>query len=282
MEQPCDTLSYNPTLPGLRNKRSAPMHILISNDDGLDARGIAILEQHVSKVASRVSVVAPDRDRSGASNSLTLDQPIRVISHEAGRYRVAGTPTDCVHLALTGLLDDEPDMVVSGINAGANLGDDTIYSGTVAAAMEGRSLGLPAIAVSLVYSGRPTHYDTAARAVLRVIDRLREDPLPADTILSLNVPDLPYDELAGFEVTRLGHRHRAEPFIEMHDPRGRPVYWIGPAGAEKDAGPGTDFHAVRNGYVSITPLHVDLTRYQALDQVSSWVGGLQLKAEVGK
>ncbi len=258
------------------------MHILISNDDGIDARGIKVLERVLLPLASRVTVVAPDRDRSGASNSLTLDQPLRVTQHDDHRYRVAGTPTDCVHLALTGLLDDEPDMVVSGINAGANLGDDTIYSGTVAAAMEGRSLGLPSIAVSLCYNGRPRHYESAARAAAQVIERLRNDPLPADTILSLNVPDRPFDAIEGFEVTRLGHRHRAEEVIVQHDPRGRPVYWIGPAGPEKDAGPGTDFDAVKRGFVSITPLHVDLTRYQALDQIGSWVAGINTETAGAK
>jgi 5'-nucleotidase len=246
------------------------MHVLISNDDGLDAIGIRVLTEHVSQFA-RVTIVAPDRDRSGASNSLTLDQPVRIIESDGQRYRVAGTPTDCVHLALTGLLDDEPDMVVSGINNGANLGDDVIYSGTVAAAMEGRYLGLPAIAVSLVYEGKPRNFESAGLAVLQLIQRLTDDPLPADTILNVNVPDRPWSELEGFEVTRLGHRHRAEPFIRQLDPRGRTVYWIGPPGSEQDAGPGTDFHAVRRGFISITPIHVDLTRYQALDKVSTWV-----------
>src|SRR5690606_17794961 len=179
--------------------------------------------------------VAPDRDRSGASNSLTLDRPIRVKSLGERVWRVAGTPTDCVHLALTGLLDRDPDIVLSGINTAANLGDDVIYSGTVAAAMEGRFLGHPAIAMSLVTdenSGR--HYDTAARAALEITARLLVDPLPADTILNVNVPDLPWEQLRGYEVTRLGHRHRAEPCIEQVDPRGRPMWWIGPAGPEQD------------------------------------------------
>ncbi|MDX1570527.1 MAG: 5'/3'-nucleotidase SurE [Xanthomonadales bacterium] len=250
------------------------MHVLISNDDGIDAPGIKVLERHLSEIAS-VTVFAPDRDRSGASNSLTLDQPIRVIDASDGRHRVAGTPTDCVHLALTGMLDEEPDMVVSGINAGGNLGDDVIYSGTVAAAMEGRFLGLPAIAVSLVYEGSPTHFDTAGRAVQDLIKLLLRDPLPADTILNVNVPDRAWADLAGFEVTRLGHRHRAEPYVRQTDPRGRPVYWIGPPGGEQDAGPGTDFHAIRRGYVSITPIHVDLTRYQALEKVSGWIDQLE-------
>ena len=171
-------------------------------------------------------------------------------------------------------------MVISGINAGANLGDDVIYSGTVAAAMEGRFLGLPAIAVSLVFYDRPEHYETAAEAVALLVGRLRKDPLPADTILNINVPDLPQEEIHGFEVTRLGHRHRAEPVIKATDPRGRPMYWIGPAGPEQDAGPGTDFDAIRRGYISITPIHVDLTRYQALDQVSGWVSDISFPRSI--
>jgi 5'-nucleotidase len=247
------------------------MHVLISNDDGVDAPGIQILAEHLATIG-RVSVVAPDRDRSGASNSLTLDQPIRVMQLPDGRYRVAGTPTDCVHLALAGLLDADPAIVVSGINNSANLGDDVLYSGTVAAAMEGRFLGLPAIAVSLVTKDHQgQHYATAARAAVRIVSRLLEDPLPADTILNVNVPDRAWDDIRGFEVTRLGHRHRSEPCIAQSDPRGRPIYWIGPAGPEQDAGPGTDFHAVKAGYISITPITVDLTRYTALEKVASWV-----------
>jgi len=251
------------------------MHVLISNDDGVEAPGILILAEHLSALG-RVSIVAPDRDRSGASNSLTLDQPIRVTQLAPGRFRVAGTPTDCVHLALGGLLDSEPAIVVSGINNSANLGDDVLYSGTVAAAMEGRFLGLRAVAVSLVTrEHRAENYASAARAALRIVSRLLEDPLPADTILNVNVPDRPWDDILGFEVTRLGHRHRAEPCIAQTDPRGRPIYWIGPPGPEQDAGVGTDFHAVRAGYISITPITVDLTRYSALDKVASWVATLK-------
>ena len=245
------------------------MHILISNDDGYQSAGIRILADTLSEIAT-VTVVAPDRDRSGASNSLTLDSPIRARQAENGYTYVDGTPTDCVHLAITGLLDEEPDMVVAGINAGANLGDDVLYSGTVAAAMEGRFLGLPAIAVSLV-SERPKHFETAARVTLDLVRRLLSNTLPADTILNLNVPDLPLEELAGMQATRLGHRHKSEAVVRMQDPRGRPVYWVGPAGSEQDAGPGTDFHAVRTGHVSVTPLDVDLTRYKALEEVSSWL-----------
>lgn len=247
------------------------MRVLVSNDDGVDAPGIRILAERLRAVGE-VIVVAPDRDRSGASNSLTLSTPLRASLMENGFYRVAGTPTDCVHLALSGLLENEPDIVVSGINNSANLGDDVIYSGTVSAAMEGRFLGFPAIAVSLVtreHTG--AHYESAARAVHLLMERLLVDPLPADTILNVNVPDLPWEEIEGFEVTRLGKRHRSAPCVAEHDPRGRPIWWIGPAGEADDAGPGTDFHAVSRRQVSVTPIHVDLTHYRALDKVSGWV-----------
>ncbi|MHC1479323.1 5'/3'-nucleotidase SurE [Frateuria aurantia] len=250
------------------------MRVLVSNDDGVDAEGIHVLAQRLAAVGE-VTVVAPDRDRSGASNSLTLDVPIRVSTMPNGYHRVVGTPTDCVHLALAGLLQDEPDIVVSGINNSANLGDDVIYSGTVSAAMEGRFLGLPAIAVSLVSRDhRGEHFDSAATAVVSLMRKLLVDPLPADTILNVNVPDLPWDEIQGFEVTRLGRRHRSAPCIPSADPRGKTIWWIGPSGEVDDAGPGTDFDAVRRGYVSITPIHVDLTRYQALDKVSHWIRDL--------
>ena len=249
------------------------VHFLISNDDGIDAAGIEVLAERMAALG-QVTIVAPDQNRSGASNSLTLDSPVRIRELGERRYRVTGTPSDCVHIALTGLLDKDPDIVVSGINSGANLGDDVIYSGTVAAAMEGRFLGLPAIAVSLVFQERPEHYASAAEAVALLVERLRRNPLPADTILNVNVPDLPWEEIRGFEVTRLGHRHRAEPVVRMLDPRGRPMYWIGAAGPGQDAGPGTDFDAVRRGYISITPIHVDLTRYQALEQVAGWIADI--------
>ncbi|MDR7134677.1 5'-nucleotidase [Lysobacter niastensis] len=251
------------------------MRVLVSNDDGVDAPGIRILAEGLRAAGHEVLVVAPDRDRSGASNSLTLDAPVRVQQLDASTWRVYGTPTDCVHVAITGMLEVEPDIVVSGINNTANLGDDVIYSGTVAAAMEGRFLGLPAVAMSLQtvdHIGR--HYETAARAAVEIIARLATDPLPADTILNVNVPDLPWEEVRGFEVSRLGNRHRAEACIPQQDPRGRQWWWIGAAGPEQDAGPGTDFHSVRTGHISITPIQVDLTRYQALEQVAGWVGGL--------
>jgi 5'-nucleotidase len=251
------------------------MKILVSNDDGVDAPGIRILAEGLRAAGHDVIVVAPDRDRSGASNSLTLDMPLRVVPVDERTWRVHGTPTDCVHVAITGMLEEEPDLVVSGINNTANLGDDVIYSGTVAAAMEGRFLGLPAVAVSLATNGQEArHYDTAARAAVAIVARLCADPLPADTILNVNVPDLAWEDVRGFEVTRLGNRHRAEPCVPLDDPRGRSWWWIGAAGPEQDAGPGTDFHAVRTGHIAITPIQVDLTRYQALDQVASWVDGL--------
>lgn len=251
------------------------MHVLISNDDGLHAPGIRVLSDAIAEHCRRVTVVAPDRDRSGASSSLTLDRPIRVEQRRENVYKVYGTPTDCVHIAITALLDEEPSMVVSGINAGANLGDDVLYSGTVAAAMEGRFLGLPAMALSLVYGDEgPQNYLTAAQVACMLMNRLKRRPLPADTILNVNVPDLPLEDLRGFETTRLGHRHRSDEVIPIEDPRRRPYYWIGPAGNEQDNGPGTDFHAIHNRFVSVTPINVDLTRYQALDQVSRWIEDL--------
>lgn len=247
------------------------MNILISNDDGYQSRGIQVLADALATLGS-IHVVAPERDRSGASNSLTLDTPIRARTGANGYTFVDGTPTDCVHLAITGLLEQEPDMVVAGINAGANLGDDVLYSGTVAAAMEGRFLGFPAIAISLC-GDNPEHYDTAARVAVELVQRVQSGNLPADTILNVNVPNLPWEQLQGMQATRLGHRHKSEPVIRMQDPRGRTIYWVGPPGTEQDSGPGTDFHAVRAGYVSITPLDVDLTRYEAIERVASWLAG---------
>lgn len=250
------------------------MRILLTNDDGCQAEGLVTLRRFMAEIAD-VIVVAPDRNRSGASNSLTLDRPLRVYTHgDPDVMCVDGTPTDSVHLAITGLLDEEPDMVVSGINAGANMGDDVLYSGTVAGAMEGRFLGLPAIAISLASNGKPCHYETAARVACALVGRLQQDPLPADTILNVNVPDVPESQLRGYAATRLGRRHRAEPVVRDRDPRDRPIYWIGPAGGEADAGPGTDFHAVARKRVSISPVQVDLTRYQSLDQVAGWVQGM--------
>ncbi|MGY6276025.1 5'/3'-nucleotidase SurE [Methylomonas sp. MgM2] len=245
------------------------MHILISNDDGYLAQGINALAVALGQYAE-VSVVCPDRNRSAASNSLTLDMPLRATPCDNGFVRVDGTPTDCVHLAITGLLDHEPDMVFAGINHGANLGDDVLYSGTVAAATEGRFLGLPAIAISLVGSD-PKHFDTAAQVAISLMRKIQSHPLPEDTLLNVNVPDLPLTEIRGYQSTRLGARHKAEAVIRSSDPRGQTIYWVGPPGSEQDAGPGTDFDAIRNGYVSITPLRLDLTRYDRLDSLRDWL-----------
>ncbi len=246
------------------------MRILLSNDDGYQAPGLKALAEALATVAE-VVVVAPDRDRSGASNSLTLETPIRAYTMDNGFIRVEGTPTDCVHLAITGLLDQEPDMVVAGINAGANMGDDVIYSGTVAAATEGRFLGFPAMAVSMS-SHTPEHYETGAQIALQLVERLKNKPLAPESILNVNVPDLPLAEIKDMQITRLGHRHKAEPVVKELDPRGRPIYWVGPAGPEQDAGPGTDFFALRNACVSITPLQVDLTRHGAIESLRTWLG----------
>jgi len=246
------------------------LKILLSNDDGYRAEGLRCLAEHLRDLAD-ITIVAPERNCSGASNSLTLEQPLRLTEVGPASYFVNGTPTDCVHLALTGLLDHEPDMVISGINDGANLGDDVIYSGTVAGAMEGRFLGLPTIAISMV-SRKGRHFDTAARVARALVARILEESLPAKSILNVNVPDLPWGELGGFEATRLGYRHKAEPVVRGTDPRGRPLYWVGFAGAGQDAGPGTDFHAVKAGRVSVTPLKVDLTKHEDIGQVSDWLG----------
>ena len=217
-----------------------------------------------------VTVVAPERDRSGSSNSLTLVRPLRARLGDNGFYYVDGTPTDCVHLAITGLLESEPDMVISGINAGANMGDDVLYSGTVAAAMEGRFLGLPAIAVSLA-SFEPAHFETAASAVVTIVQRLQTYPLNQDSILNINVPNLSHDKIRGIRATRLGNRHKSEGVIKQNDPRGWPMYWVGPPGKAQDAGEGTDFYAVEHDYISVTPLQIDLTRYDSLSYLEGWL-----------
>jgi 5'-nucleotidase len=246
------------------------MRILISNDDGYFAPGLACLAEHLSKVAE-VVVVAPERDRSGASNSLTLDRPLKLRRAASGFYYVNGTPTDCVHLAVTGMLDYQPDMVVSGINAGANMGDDTIYSGTVAAATEGYLLGIPAIAISLV--GREWRYfDTAARVASDLVQRFACQTHQQPWLLNVNVPDIPYEQLQGLDVTRLGKRHKAEPVIKALTPNGETVYWVGAAGAAQDAGEGTDFNALNQLRVSLTPLQIDLTQYSQLDALGTWLG----------
>ena len=251
------------------------MKILISNDDGVFAPGLAVLANALGKMAE-ITVVAPDRNRSGVSNSLTLEHPLRVVTASNGFYSINGTPTDCVHIAVTGLLTEMPDMVVSGINEGSNLSDDVLYSGTVAAATEGRFLGFPSIAISLAGGTRCAHYETAAEVARILVRHLQETPLTYDTILNVNVPDVPFSELKGIQVTRLGTRHIAEPTIKGTDPRGRKIYWIGQPGPEEDAGPGTDFYAVNTGYVSVTPLQLDLTHYKVLDELSGWVQGLEI------
>ncbi len=246
------------------------MDILISNDDGYLAPGIICLARELAKIARKVTTVAPDRNRSAASSSLTLDNPIRVSKISDDVYAVFGTPTDAVHLGLTGILDHEPDIVVAGINTCANLGDDVIYSGTVAAAIEGRFLGLPAVAVSLAGS-ECKHYETAAVVTRRIVEQLKTHPLPVNTILNINVPDLPLDQIKGMKTTRLGNRHKAEPSVQSTDPRGKEIYWIGPPGAEQDAGEGTDFYAISQGYVSITPVDVDLTQHDAIAVIQQWI-----------
>ena len=245
------------------------MRILISNDDGYFSPGITLLAEVLAPLAE-VTVVAPERDRSGSSNSLTLDRPLSVRKAQNGFFFVNGTPTDCVHIAVTGLLPQLPDVVISGINYGANVGDDTIYSGTVAAATEGFLLGIPSIAISLVAEGGG-HLRTAARVAAEVVARLQKRPLQQPALLNINVPDIEYERLAGFSVTRLGKRHKAEPVIKSTTPRGDVVYWIGAAGAAQDAGEGTDFHAIAGNRVSITPLQMDLTRYPQLEAVGAWL-----------
>lgn len=245
------------------------MKILISNDDGYLAPGINILAKYLAEVAE-IDVVAPDRNKSGASSSLTLEYPIRAEPMGDRVIRVHGTPSDCVHLAVTGLLKQAPDMVVSGINHGANLGDDVIYSGTVAAAIEGRFLGYPAIAVSIC-AAHAEHLESAAKAALQLVENVRQHPIPNDVILNVNVPDLPWDSIKGFKATRLGNRHKSEPVIESKDPRGIPIYWVGPAGPAADCGPGTDFDAVNNGFISVTPLQVDLTRHTMIQDLQHWL-----------
>ncbi len=247
------------------------MHFLLSNDDGYQSLALAALADMLAALG-QVTVVAPDRDRSGASNSLTLDVPLHVKQDNRGFYYVNGTPTDCVHLAVTGLLDEEPDMVISGINTGANLGDDVLYSGTVAAAMEGRFLGCPAIAFSLA-GERQIDYKPAVAVARKMIESMMQKPLGADVLLNVNIPDIEYEDIKGFVVTRLGNRHKSAPALQAHDPRGRKIYWVGPAGPEQDAGEGTDFHAIRSGKVSITPLQTDLTRHQSLQALSRWTEG---------
>ncbi len=245
------------------------LRILLSNDDGYFSPGIDCLANALKAVAE-VTVVAPERDRSGASNSLTLDRPLSLKRAANGYYYVNGTPTDCVHLAVTGMLEEVPDMVVSGINLGANMGDDTIYSGTVAAATEGFLLGVPSLAVSLC-SKVGAHFDTAARIALETVRMIQARPIREPLLLNINVPDVPYEELRGRAATRLGKRHKAEAVVRTVTPRGETVYWVGAAGAAQDAGAGTDFHAVQNNLVSITPLQIDLTHGGQLPLIKEWL-----------
>lgn len=258
-------------VPALPRTARLSIKILVSNDDGYRAEGLACLRRALAGLGE-VTVVAPDRNRSGAGNSLTLEVPLRLHVAEPRVYFVPGTPTDCVHLAISGALEEEFDMVASGINDGANLGDDVLYSGTVAAAVEGRFLGLPAVAFSLATSGEGgRHFDTAARVAESLIGALLRNPLDPKLILNVNIPDLPHGRLAGFRTTRLGFRHRSKPVLAARDPRGNPVYWVGPAGEGNDAGEGTDFQAVAEGYVSVTPLQIDLTRHAAIPEVARWL-----------
>jgi 5'-nucleotidase len=245
------------------------MRILLSNDDGYFAPGLAALAEGLAELGE-ITVVAPERDRSGASNSLTLDRPLMLSRAPNGFLYVNGTPTDCVHMAVTGILDFEPDVIVSGINSGSNMGDDTLYSGTVAAATEGYLLGIPSIAVSLV--GKEfKHYASAARVARELVSRLARSPFGAPVLLNVNVPDVAYEAISAVEVTRLGRRHKAQPVVAGKNPRGETVYWVGPAGAAREAGPGTDFHALERGAVSVTPLQVDLTHAGQIPLVSAWL-----------
>lgn len=245
------------------------MRILLSNDDGYFAPGLACLAEELSEIAE-IIVVAPERDRSGSSNSLTLDRPLSLHKSHNGFYYVNGTPTDCVHLAVTGMLDFMPDMIISGVNSGANMGDDTIYSGTVAAATEGFLLGIPSLAVSLVGTSN-ANYLTAARVAADMVKRFRENDIQSPVLLNINVPDIEYQKLEGIEVTRLGRRHKAEPVIKSKSPRGETLYWVGAAGAAQDAGKGTDFYAIQHNRISVTPLQIDLTRYDQLDLITRWL-----------
>lgn len=248
------------------------MKILLSNDDGYFAPGLICLADALEPTCD-LTVVAPDRNCSGASSSLTLDNPIRYKQTERGFYSVTGTPTDCVHLGSHRIMAEPPDMVVAGINTGANLGDDVLYSGTVAAAMEGRFLGFTAIAVSLV-GNNCVHYPTAAQVVLRLIEHLRKIPMESNRVLNVNVPDLPPEQIKGFQLTRLGNRHRADTIVPDRDPKGRQVFWLGPPARGQDIGEGTDFFAIEQGYVSITPIMVDLTAYNSFDDVGAWIAAL--------
>ncbi len=251
------------------------MRILLSNDDGYFAEGLKVLAEHIGKIAE-ITVIAPERDHSGASNSLTLDRPLSVKQAPNGFFYVNGTPTDCVHLAVTGFLDFVPDMIISGINSSANLGDDTLYSGTVAAATEGYLLGIPSMAFSLATGTEHSkasnnHYESAAKIACQLIAQIQQNPPQKPILLTVNVPDLPFNQIKEKVITRLGRRHPAEGAIKVITPRGQTTYWIGAAGVAKDAGIGTDFHAIANNQVSITPLQVDLTHHEAIHTIKEWL-----------
>ncbi|OUS30956.1 5'/3'-nucleotidase SurE [Thalassotalea sp. 42_200_T64] len=250
------------------------MKILVSNDDGVNAPGIKVLNDELAKFAETL-VIAPDRNCSGASNSLTLLNPLRIETLDNGFIAVNGTPTDSVHVGISQIFDGQPDLVVAGINNGANLGDDVLYSGTVAAATEGRHMGLPAVAVSLV-GKHQQHYRTAAIVAAKLVQRLKQHPLPSDQIININVPDIPIEQLKGIKVTRLGNRHKAETMQRSTDPWGRDIFWYGRLGNEADCGEGTDFHAIANGYASVTPLTIDMTAYKSMQQMTDWMSELNL------
>lgn len=250
------------------------MNILLSNDDGVHALGIKVLQQELVKHFD-VTVVAPDRNCSGASNSLTLLNPLRAQTLDNGFISVNGTPTDSVHLGVSQLATSSIDLVVAGINKGPNLGNDTLYSGTVAAATEGRHMGIPAIAVSLL-GKHEKYYQTAAVITAKVIKHIKKHPLAVDQILNINVPDLPIEDIKGIKVTRLGHRHKAEMMEKMQDPWQRDIYWYGTLGKELDGGEGTDFHAVANNFVSVTPLTVDMTAHDSINSMKKWIGEVRL------
>ena len=245
------------------------MHILISNDDGYKSKGIQVLIKELEKYA-QITVVAPSRNRSGASSSLSLDRSIKVTQKDESFYYLSGTPTDCVHIALTGLMHSLPDMVISGINHGPNLGDDTIYSGTVAAAIEGYLLNIPSFAVSMG-SANPKNFETAAKVTSDLIKLYNKNSTGTATLLNVNVPDIPYAELKGMEVTRLGKRHAAEKAIEKKHSQKESLYWIGEVGQPNDGGPGTDFYALKNNFVSISPIHPDLTDFKNIEATKDWI-----------
>lgn len=245
------------------------MHILISNDDGYKSKGIQVLINELKKIA-QITVVAPSRNRSGASSSLSLDRSIKVTKKEDSFYFLSGTPTDCVHIALTGLMQTLPDMVISGINHGPNLGDDTIYSGTVAAAIEGYLLDIPSFAISMG-SVNPKNFETAAIVTSDLIKLYNKKKVSSASLLNINVPDIPYDELKGLEVTRLGKRHAAEKAMEKKHTQKESLYWIGEVGQPNDGGPGTDFYALKNNFVSISPIHPDLTDFKKIEITKNWI-----------